>query len=236
VILGVSANDMETHLRFRTKHKLPFELLVDADATISKQYGVWKQKNLYGKKFMGIERTTFVIDKTGRIAQIYPKVKVEGTSPRCWRSSPRTDAFGARAAARRHGPGVAHQRMDQAPRRPVPVFPLPGVVLFPGAEMRLHVFELRYRTMVRDALSGERLIALATLSPGWERDYEASPAFHPWAASRASRRCRGCRTTATTCACAARCACAFEILSASSPIAPVRWSRWRTRRTRNPIR
>jgi Lon protease-like protein len=53
------------------------------------------------------------------------------------------------------------------------------VVLFPGAEMRLHVFELRYRTMVRDALSGERVIALATLSPGWERDYEASPAFHP---------------------------------------------------------
>ena len=59
------------------------------------------------------------------------------------------------------------------------MFPLPGVVLFPGAEMRLHVFELRYRTMVRDALSGERRIALATLSPGWERDYEASPAFHP---------------------------------------------------------
>src|SRR5262245_46803513 len=69
--------------------------------------------------------------------------------------------------------------MDQAPKRPVPVFPLPGVVLFPGAEMHLHVFELRYRTMVRDALSSERLIALATLSPGWERDYHGSPAFHP---------------------------------------------------------
>jgi len=69
--------------------------------------------------------------------------------------------------------------MDQAPRRPVPVFPLPGVVLFPGAEMSLHVFELRYRTMVRDALSGERRIALATLAPGWERDYQGSPAFHP---------------------------------------------------------
>ena len=69
--------------------------------------------------------------------------------------------------------------MDQAPRRPVPVFPLPGVVLFPGAEMSLHVFELRYRTMVRDALSGERRIALATLAPGWEGEYEASPAFHP---------------------------------------------------------
>ena len=69
--------------------------------------------------------------------------------------------------------------MDQAPRRPVPVFPLPGVVLFPGAEISLHVFELRYRTMVRDALSGERRIALATLQPGWERDYQGSPAFHP---------------------------------------------------------
>ena len=69
--------------------------------------------------------------------------------------------------------------MEQPPRRPVPVFPLPGVVLFPGAEINLNVFELRYRTMVRDALSGERRIALATLAPGWERDYQGSPAFHP---------------------------------------------------------
>jgi len=69
--------------------------------------------------------------------------------------------------------------MLQAPKRPVPVFPLPGVVLFPGAELHLHVFELRYRTMVRDALSSERLIALATLAPGWERDYQGSPAFFP---------------------------------------------------------
>jgi peroxiredoxin Q/BCP len=104
VILGVSANDMETHLRFRTKHKLPFELLVDADATISKQYGVWKQKNLYGKKFMGIERTTFVIDKTGRIAQIYPKVKVEGRRRGAGVPHRGLTRSGARAAARRHGP------------------------------------------------------------------------------------------------------------------------------------
>src|SRR5262252_5969198 len=69
--------------------------------------------------------------------------------------------------------------MLPTPKRPVPVFPLPGVVLFPGAEMHLHVFELRYRTMVRDALSSERMIALATLAPGWERDYQGSPAFHP---------------------------------------------------------
>lgn len=69
--------------------------------------------------------------------------------------------------------------MEWAPQRPVPVFPLPGVVLFPGAEMGLHIFELRYRTMVRDALSGERLIALATLATGWEHDYQGSPPFEP---------------------------------------------------------
>jgi Lon protease-like protein len=69
--------------------------------------------------------------------------------------------------------------MDQAPRRPVPVFPLADVVLFPGAEIQLNVFELRYRTMVRDALSGERRIALATLAPGWEQEERGNPPFHP---------------------------------------------------------
>ena len=78
VILGVSTDGMESHQHFREKQHLPFPLLSDEDATVSKMYGVYKQKNLYGKKSMGIERTTFVIDHTGRIAQIYPKVKVEG--------------------------------------------------------------------------------------------------------------------------------------------------------------
>lgn len=78
VILGVSTDPMESHLAFRDKHKLPFPLLSDEDATVSRQFGVYKQRNLYGKKYMGIERTTFVIDRTGRIAQIYPKVKVDG--------------------------------------------------------------------------------------------------------------------------------------------------------------
>ncbi|HTK32158.1 MAG TPA: thioredoxin-dependent thiol peroxidase [Candidatus Saccharimonadaceae bacterium] len=78
VILGVSTDNLESHQHFITKHKLPFPLLVDEDATVSKMFGVYKQKNLYGKKYMGIERTTFVVDKTGRIAQIYPKVKVDG--------------------------------------------------------------------------------------------------------------------------------------------------------------
>ena len=78
VILGVSNDPMETHLRFKEKQKLPFELLSDEDAAVSRAYGVYKQKNLYGKKSLGIERTTFIVDRTGRIAQIYPKVKVEG--------------------------------------------------------------------------------------------------------------------------------------------------------------
>jgi peroxiredoxin Q/BCP len=78
VILGVSTDPLESHLKFREKHHLPFDLLADEDASVSKAYGVYKQKNLYGKKYLGIERTTFIIDRTGRIAQIYPKVKVDG--------------------------------------------------------------------------------------------------------------------------------------------------------------
>jgi thioredoxin-dependent peroxiredoxin len=78
VLLGISTDGLESHQRFREKNHLPFPLLADEDATVSKLYGVYKQRNLYGKKYMGIERTTFVIDKTGRIAQIYPKVKVDG--------------------------------------------------------------------------------------------------------------------------------------------------------------
>jgi peroxiredoxin Q/BCP len=78
VVLGVSTDSLESHQHFREKQKLPFPLLSDAEGTVSKLFGVYKQKNLYGKKSMGIERTTFVVDRTGRIAQIYPKVKVDG--------------------------------------------------------------------------------------------------------------------------------------------------------------
>jgi peroxiredoxin Q/BCP len=78
VVLGVSTDGLESHRHFIDKHQLPFTLLADEDAAVSKMYGVYKQKNLYGKKYMGIERTTFVIDRTGRVAQIYPKVKVDG--------------------------------------------------------------------------------------------------------------------------------------------------------------
>ena len=69
--------------------------------------------------------------------------------------------------------------MEHAARSAVPVFPLPEVVLFPGVTMPLHIFELRYRTMIRDALSRDRTLAMAVLSPGYEQDYHGSPAFHP---------------------------------------------------------
>ena len=77
VILGVSADSLESHAKFADKHELSFPLLSDLDALIAQQYGVWKEKNNYGKKYMGIERTTFVIDKQGVIRKIYPKVKVD---------------------------------------------------------------------------------------------------------------------------------------------------------------
>jgi Lon protease-like protein len=64
-----------------------------------------------------------------------------------------------------------------APKHPVPVFPLPGLVVFPQTHVPLHIFELRYRTMIRDALSADRQIAMALLKPGWDRDYHGSPDF-----------------------------------------------------------
>lgn len=78
VVYGVSRDSIAAHEKFKAKHELNFELLSDEDASICKTYGVYKQKSLYGKRFMGIERTTFILDKRGRIAKIFPKVKVDG--------------------------------------------------------------------------------------------------------------------------------------------------------------
>lgn len=77
VVLGVSADPVDKHGKFRDKHSLNFPLLADEDKKVCKAYGVWKEKSLYGRKFMGIERTTFVIGPDGRIARIFPKVKVK---------------------------------------------------------------------------------------------------------------------------------------------------------------
>ena len=78
VILGVSPDDLKSHGKFQAKYKLPFPLLVDPDHAIAEKYGVWKEKSMYGRKYMGIERTTFIINGAGKIAKIFPKVKVPG--------------------------------------------------------------------------------------------------------------------------------------------------------------
>jgi len=75
VVLGVSADSVESHKKFKSKFDLNFPLL--ADKKMIEAYGVWKEKSMYGKKYMGIERTTFVIDENGKIAHIFPKVKVD---------------------------------------------------------------------------------------------------------------------------------------------------------------
>lgn len=78
VVLGLSADSLKSHDNFKSKFSLPFPLLSDENKEVIKKYGVWKEKSMYGKKYMGIERTTVVINKEGKIAKIYPKVKVTG--------------------------------------------------------------------------------------------------------------------------------------------------------------
>lgn len=78
VVLGISKDTVESHHRFREKEGLSFPLLSDAKGDVSERYGVWKEKKNYGRTAMGIERTTFVIDEEGRIARIFPRVRVEG--------------------------------------------------------------------------------------------------------------------------------------------------------------
>jgi thioredoxin-dependent peroxiredoxin len=77
VVLGVSRNDAQSHQKFKAKHELPFPLLVD-DGTVSKAYGTWVEKNNYGRTYMGMARSTFLIGPDGRIEKAWPKVKPEG--------------------------------------------------------------------------------------------------------------------------------------------------------------
>ncbi len=78
VVLGVSKDPVAKHQKFLDKHELNFPLLSDEEGTVCEDYHVWKEKNMYGRKYMGIERTTFIIDEEGVIRKIYPKVKVKG--------------------------------------------------------------------------------------------------------------------------------------------------------------
>lgn len=78
VVLGVSCDSAASHQRFADKFGLTFTLLSDQDAAVSRAYGVYTRKSMYGKTFWGIERTTFIIDEDGRIAKIFPRVSVDG--------------------------------------------------------------------------------------------------------------------------------------------------------------
>ncbi len=78
VVVGVSKDSVEKHERFRGRHGLSVILASDAEGQVCEAYGVWGEKSLYGKKFMGITRTTVLIDDTGRIVRVWPKVKVAG--------------------------------------------------------------------------------------------------------------------------------------------------------------
>lgn len=78
VLLGVSGDTAESHTRFREKYSLPFPLLVDVNHEMSEKYGAYREKNLYGKKSMGIQRSTYVIDSTGVVVKLWKRVKVDG--------------------------------------------------------------------------------------------------------------------------------------------------------------
>ncbi|MCA8988229.1 MAG: thioredoxin-dependent thiol peroxidase [Planctomycetaceae bacterium] len=78
VILGISCDTVASHEKFTKKFDLPFPLLSDEDHAVAEKYGVWVEKNMYGKKSMGIQRATFLIDKQGKLAAIWPKVQVDG--------------------------------------------------------------------------------------------------------------------------------------------------------------
>jgi peroxiredoxin Q/BCP len=77
-VLGVSPDSVERHGKFRDKYQLNFPLLADPDHQVAEKYGAWREKNMYGKKSMGIQRSTFLIDAQGKIAKVWPRVKVAG--------------------------------------------------------------------------------------------------------------------------------------------------------------
>jgi peroxiredoxin Q/BCP len=78
IILGVSPDSVKSHKKFAEKYDLNFDLLADEDKKVVQLYNVWKEKSMYGKKYMGVERTTFIINEKGKIKKIFSKVKVDG--------------------------------------------------------------------------------------------------------------------------------------------------------------
>jgi peroxiredoxin Q/BCP len=80
VVLGVSPDSVRSHVTFKEKYDLNFPLLADEDHAVFELYGVWREKSMYGRSYMGIERSTFLIDEVGRIAEVWRKVKAKGHS------------------------------------------------------------------------------------------------------------------------------------------------------------
>ena len=78
VVLGVSGDSVKKHANFKAKYKLPFTLLADTEHAVCKAYGVWVQKSMFGKKYKGIARTTFVIDAKGKVARVFDNVTIMG--------------------------------------------------------------------------------------------------------------------------------------------------------------
>jgi peroxiredoxin Q/BCP len=78
IVLGVSPDGVESHRKFRAKFKLPYPLLADEDHAVADAYGVWGEKSMYGRKYYGILRTTFIVDRTGLVRRVFEKVKPAG--------------------------------------------------------------------------------------------------------------------------------------------------------------
>ena len=78
VVLGVSPDSAASHDKFKVKYRLPFTLLADPDHALAEAFGAWGEKSMYGRKYQGVLRSTFIIDETGRIAAVFPKVKPKG--------------------------------------------------------------------------------------------------------------------------------------------------------------
>jgi|SRR5581483_7071793 len=78
VIVGISPDKVDAQCKFKAKYQMPFTLLADVDHAVAEAYGVWKQKSMYGRKYMGVERSTFLIGKDGSLRKVYSKVKPAG--------------------------------------------------------------------------------------------------------------------------------------------------------------
>jgi len=78
VVLGVSPDEVQSHVKFRDKYSLNFPLLADPEHALAEAYGAWREKNMYGKKSMGVQRSTYLIDGEGKIVKVWKKVSVDG--------------------------------------------------------------------------------------------------------------------------------------------------------------